>query len=119
MRRLFGAIFGFLLFFPGALILRWLVVEELQLYQEMTLTDALLAIIIILACVLIVGQPRRALTAQELERQARAMELASRRLERAQRTHEQARRTARSSRRSSSRQSSAARRQPSARSRPT
>ncbi|MEA3401418.1 MAG: hypothetical protein U9R79_09290 [Armatimonadota bacterium] len=119
MRRLFGAIFGFLLFFPGALILKWLVVEELRLYQEMTLTDALLAIIIILTCVLIFGQPRRALTAEELDRQARAMELASRRLERAQRAHDQARRSARSSRRSSSRQSSASRRRPSARSRST
>lgn len=84
MRRLVGAFIGFLLFFPGALFLRWLVVE-LGLYQEMSLTDALLAIIIILACVIIFGQPRRALTAEELEQQAERMELASRRLEQAQR----------------------------------
>ena len=30
MRRLFGAIVGFLLFFPGALVLRWLVVDEFR-----------------------------------------------------------------------------------------
>lgn len=93
MRRLLGVIIGFALFFPGAMILNWLVVE-LGLYQkeQMTLTDALLAIIIILASVLIFGQPRRALTAQELEAQARAMELASRRLEEAQRRHQSIRR---------------------------
>lgn len=92
MRRLLGVIIGFLLFFPGAMILRWLVVDELRLYQEMTLTDALLAIIIILATTLLFGQPRRALTADELEAQAKAMELASRRLEEAQRRHQAARR---------------------------
>lgn len=92
MRRLVGAVIGFALFFPGAMILRWLVVDELRLYQEMTLTDSLLAIVIILASVLLFGQPRRALTAEELEAQARAMELASRRLEAARRRHEAARR---------------------------
>jgi len=92
MRRLFGAIVGFLLFFPGALVLRWLVVDELRLYQEMTLTDALLAIIIVLASMIIFGQPRRALTAEELERQAERMELASRRLEEAQRRRDALRR---------------------------
>ncbi len=91
MRRVVGVFIGFLLFFPGALVLRWLVVDELRLYQEMTLTDALLGIIIILACVIIFGQPRRALTAEELEDQARKMELASRRLERARRSHRGAR----------------------------
>ncbi|NLO06798.1 MAG: hypothetical protein GX131_13310 [candidate division WS1 bacterium] len=99
MRRLVGVIIGFLLFFPGALVLQWLVVEELHLYQNMTLTDALLAIIIILASVLIFGQPRRPLTASELDEQARQMELASRRLEAAQRAHEQAVRSRRSGRR--------------------
>ncbi len=84
MRRLVGVFVGFFLFFPVAMILRWLVVE-LGLYQEVSLTDALLAIIIILACVIIFGQPRRTLTAEELERQAERMELASRRLEQAQR----------------------------------
>jgi len=69
MRRLMGAVIGFLLFFPGALFLRWVVVE-LGLYQQVSLTDALLAIIIILACVIVFGQPRRALTAEELESQA-------------------------------------------------
>lgn len=86
MRRIMGALVGFLLFFPGAMLLRWLVVEELGLYQEMSLTDALLAIVIIVACVIIFGQPRRAMTAEELEEQARRMELASRRLEQARRS---------------------------------
>jgi len=92
MRRLLGAIVGFLLFFPGALVLRWLVVDEFRLYQDMTLTDALLAIIIVLASVIVFGQPRRALSAEELERQARAMELASQRLEAAQRRRDALRR---------------------------
>ncbi len=98
MRRLVGVIVGFLLFFPGAMVLQWLVVKELRLYQEMTLTDALLAIIIILACVIIFGQPRRALTAEELEKQAKAMELASRRIRRAREEQESVRRSSRSSR---------------------
>ncbi len=92
MRRLFGALIGLLLFFPGAEVLKWLVVRELRLYQEMTLTDALLAIIIVLASMIIFGQPRRALSAEELERQAKAMELASRRLEEAQRRRDALRR---------------------------
>jgi len=102
MRRLLGLIIGFALFFPGALVLRWVVVDELGIYQEMTLTDALLAIIIILAGVLIFGQPRRPLTAEELEEQARKMELASRRLEQARRAHSDALRARRSTRRPSS-----------------
>ncbi|MGI5816972.1 MAG: hypothetical protein ACOX9R_02625 [Armatimonadota bacterium] len=107
MRRLFGLLVGLLLFFPGAQILRWLIVDELGIYQQMTLTDALLAIIIILAGMLLFGQPRRPLTAEELESQAEKMELASRRLEQAQRQHAQAVRTSRLSRRSPSRPASA------------
>jgi hypothetical protein len=109
LRRLIGVVIGFLLFFPGALVLQWLVVDELGLYQDMTLTDALLAIIIILAVVLLFGQPRRPLTAEELEEQAEKMELASRRLERAQRQHAQAVRSQRLNRRSSSRSAPSAR----------
>jgi hypothetical protein len=109
LRRLIGVVIGFLLFFPGALVLQWLVVDELGLYQDMTLTDALLAIIIIMAGVLLFGQPRRPLTAEELEEQAEKMELASRRLERAQRQHAQAVRSQRLNRRSSSRSAPSAR----------
>lgn len=87
MRRLLGVVIGFALFFPGALVLRWLVVDEFGIYQDMTLTDALLAIIIMLAGALLFGQPRKPLTAEELEEQARKMELASRRLEAAQKAH--------------------------------
>ncbi len=111
MRRLAGLMFGFLLFFPGALVLEWLVVDVLSIYQEMALTDALLAMIIIVAGVIIVGQPKRTLTAEELEAQAAKMELASRRLEKAQRQHAQAVRAQRLNRRSaSSRSSSSSRR---------
>jgi hypothetical protein len=108
MRRLVGLLIGFALFFPGALILQWLVVDELGIYQDMTLTDALLAIIIILAGVVLFGQPRRPLTAEELEEQAEKMELASRRLEQAQRQHTQAVRAQRLNRRSASTRSSSA-----------
>ncbi len=110
MQRLLGVILGGFLFFPGAHLLRWLVVDELGLYQDMTLTDALLAIIIILACVIIFGQPRRPLSADELEEQAREMELASRRLAKAQEQYEEAQRAYRKARRSASRRSSTSRR---------
>jgi len=99
MKRLLGLIIGFALFFPGALVLRWLVVDELGIYQDMTLTDALLAIIIMMAAVLIFGQPRRQLSADELEEQAKKMELASRRLEAAQKAHANALRARRATRR--------------------
>lgn len=112
LRRIFGLLVGLALFFPGAKVLEWLIVDELGIYQQMTLTDSLLAIIIILAGVVLFGQPRRPLTAEELEQQADKMELASRRLEQAQRKHAQAVRTQRLNRRASSRDSSSARRAP-------
>ena len=112
MRRIFGLLVGLALFFPGAQILRWLIVDELGIYQQMTLTDALLAIIIILAGAVLFGQPRRHLTAEELEEQAEKMELASRRLEKAQRQHAQAVRAQRLNRRGSPRDSSSTRRTP-------
>lgn len=112
MRRLLGLVIGFALFFPGALVLQWLVVRELGIYQDMTLTDALLAIIIILASVLIFGQPRRPLTAEELEEQAKKMELASRRLEAARKAHAEAVRARRASRRPPSQGMAASRRTP-------
>ena len=113
LRRLFGLFVGFVLFFPGALVLRWLVVDEFGIYQDMTLTDALLAMIIILAGMVLFGQPKRALTAEELEKQAEKMELASRRLEKAQRQHAQAVRSQRLNRRAASSRSSSASRRPS------
>lgn len=128
MRRAVGVLIGIGLFFPGALVLRWLVVDELRLYAEMTLTDALLAMVIILVCALIFGQSRRSLSAEELEKQARKMELASRRLEKARRAYRSARsqssrsspsrrsdRSARASRSSSARSSAAGRREDSRR----
>lgn len=93
MRRAVGVIIGLLLFFPGATIVQWLS-EELGLYQEVTLTEALLVILIVVACALLFGQPRARLSADEIEEQAKRMELASQRLEAAQRRMRSARRSA-------------------------
>ena len=112
LQRLFGLAFGLFLFFPVAPVLRWLLVDELGIYQEMTLTDSLLAIIIVLVSVLIFGQPRRPLTAGEISEQAKEMELASRRLKRAQEEHAELLRARRHSRRAASRDSSASRHSP-------
>ncbi len=79
MRRIGGVIIGIGLCFPGALALQT-VSNELGVYQDMSLTDALLMIIIVLACALLFGQAKARLTADELEAQAKQMELASRRI---------------------------------------
>ncbi len=92
MRRIGGVLIGILLFFPGAMVIQ-LVSKELGLYQEMTLTDALLVVIIVLASALLFGQPKARLTADELEDRAKRMELASQRLESAQRRMRSTRRT--------------------------
>lgn len=66
MRTILGLILGGLLVFPGAEILRWLARQVFGVYTDMTLTDACLAIIIILQAVIIVrgawspGPPRPA-----------------------------------------------------------
>ncbi|MCD6361155.1 MAG: hypothetical protein J7M38_09840 [Armatimonadetes bacterium] len=96
MRRIFGIIVGLLLFFPGATFVQWLS-EELGLYHDMTLTDALLVILIVVGCAMLFGQPHAKLSADEIEEQARRMELASQRLEAAQRRLRSARRTVRQS----------------------
>ena len=92
MRRIFGIIVGLFLFFPGAMIVQWLS-AELGLYQDMTVTDALLVIVIVVGCALLFGQPRARLSADEIEEQAKRMELASQRLEAAQRRLRSSRRT--------------------------
>ena len=94
MRRVLGVVIGLLLFFPGATFLQWLS-EELGLYQDMTLTDALLVILIVVGCAVLFGQQGTRLTADELEDQAKRMELASQRLEVAQRRMRSTRRAVR------------------------
>ena len=54
MRRIVGAIIGVGLCFPGALALQT-VSNEFGVYPDMSLTDALLMIIIVLACALLFG----------------------------------------------------------------
>ena len=92
MRRIVGAIIGIGLCFPGALALQT-VSNEFGVYPDMSLTDALLMIIIVLACALLFGQAKARLTADELEEQARQMELASRRIEAARSRNRSTRRT--------------------------
>jgi len=92
MRRIAGIVIGLLLFFPGAMLIQWLS-SALGLYQNMTLTDALLVIVIVVGCALLFGQPRARLSADEIEEQAKRMELASQRLEQAQRRLRSSRRT--------------------------
>jgi hypothetical protein len=58
MRRIIGVAIGIGLCFPGALALQT-VSNELGVYQDMSLTDALLMIIIVLACALLFGQALR------------------------------------------------------------
>ena len=91
MRRIGGIVIGIGLCFPGALALQT-VSNELGIYQDMSLTDALLMIIIVLACALLFGQAKARLTAEELEDQAKRMELASRRIEAAKRRNRSTRR---------------------------
>ena len=111
MRRIGGIIIGVLLCFPGALALQ-AVSNELGVYQDMTLTEALLMIIIVLACALLFGQPKTRLTADEISRQADKMELASRRIQAAQLRNRAVRRTVEPPSSTRSRRSANTRRRP-------
>ena len=57
MRIIGGILLGLALFFPGITLLRW-VGEDLLGYQEMTMTDGCLVMIIILLSVVIVTRLR-------------------------------------------------------------
>ena len=59
MRTFTGVILGLLLFFPGILLLQWLSVSVLGLYDAMTLTDGCLVMIIVLLCVNLARMPTR------------------------------------------------------------
>ena len=58
-RIIAGILIGLLLFFPGIVLLQWLAVDVLGLYQAMSLTDGCLVFIIILQCIIIVLQVSR------------------------------------------------------------
>ena len=58
-RIIAGILIGLLLFFPGIVLLQWLAVDVLGLYQNMSLTDGCLVYIIILQCIIIVLQVSR------------------------------------------------------------
>ena len=55
--RLLGLLAGILAFYPGAEVLRWLVVDVLGLYSDMTLQEALLAEAVILLTAFLLGGP--------------------------------------------------------------
>ena len=68
-RRLLGVVIGIVLVFPGAAFVQWLS-EALGVYPDMTLTEALLVILIVVGCALIFGQSPAPMTADQLEKQA-------------------------------------------------
>lgn len=51
MRTLGGVLLGIVLFFPGIVLVQWLSVNVLGIYDSMTLTDGCLVMVIILLCV--------------------------------------------------------------------
>jgi hypothetical protein len=69
MRTLGGVLLGILLFFPGIVLLQWLSVNVLGIYDAMTLTDGCLVMIVILLCVNLVHmRPTRAARSSERRR---------------------------------------------------
>jgi hypothetical protein len=59
-RRLIGILVGVFLVYPGAELLRWLSVDVLGLYADMTLQEAFLAEIVILLAAFLIGGGGRA-----------------------------------------------------------
>jgi len=57
-RLILGLVLGVILVFPGAELVRWLASQVFCVYTDMTLTDACLAMIIILQAVIIVRGAR-------------------------------------------------------------
>jgi len=58
-RLILGLLLGVALIFPGIELLRWLATKVLGVYPDMTLTDACLAMIVILQAVILVRGNRR------------------------------------------------------------
>jgi hypothetical protein len=64
MRTFWGLVLGFLLFFPGTVLLQW-VTKALGLYQNLTLSEACLVIMMVLLTVFVVQHlPARAAGAE-------------------------------------------------------
>ena len=78
MRTFWGLVLGILLFFPGTVLLQWMT-RALGLYQNLTLTEACLVIIMVLVTVFVVQhRPERVVSAVEQERRARRLAAGSR-----------------------------------------
>ena len=78
MRTFWGLVLGILLFFPGTVLLQWMT-RALGLYQNLTLTEACLVIIMVLVTVFVVQhRPERTAGAAEQERRARRLAAGSR-----------------------------------------
>ncbi|MEN6545440.1 MAG: hypothetical protein ABFE07_05300 [Armatimonadia bacterium] len=72
MRTIGGVLLGIFLFFPGIVLLQWLAVNVLGVYDSITLTDGCLVMIIILLCVhLVRGRPAPAAARQRKTSQVR------------------------------------------------
>ena len=70
MRTFWGLVLGVLLFFPGTVLLQW-ITRALGLYQNLTLTEACLVIMMVLVTVFVVQhRPTRGVSAEEQERRA-------------------------------------------------
>lgn len=70
MRTLWGLIIGLFLFFPGTVLLQW-AAKALGLYQNLTLSEACLVIIMVLLTIFVVQHRPTGVAAQEQQRQAR------------------------------------------------
>lgn len=77
MRVIFGLMLAVVLIFPGVEFLRWLAVDLTGLYDDMTLTEAFLGMIVVLLSVLLVrglratagreAQPRAGMSGDSIE----------------------------------------------------
>jgi hypothetical protein len=58
-RTLVGLVIGIVLIFPGIELIRWLATSVFQVYPDMTLTEASLAVIIIMQAIILARGSRR------------------------------------------------------------
>lgn len=70
MRTFWGLVLGCLLFFPGTVLVQW-IIRKAGIYTNPTVTDACMAIIMVLVTVFVVQhRPTRTASAEEHERRA-------------------------------------------------
>jgi hypothetical protein len=70
MRTFWGLVLGGLLFFPGTVLVQW-AIKSLGIYQNPTVTDACMSIIMVLLTVFVVQhKPVRAASSEARERRA-------------------------------------------------